>query len=156
MLAKTIFCLLGLVASVAGVFTLVKQYSLRKHCTAQVKGYVSFIPFKASSEKEAQVFEFMSKISKKITRVKSELTIRDAYSEVITYSIDGVEHVTPTGHVSEDTRKYSMGQSVVTVAYDPSDLNRFHILENRNDLYFGILTVILGPMFVGASFLIPK
>ena len=155
MITKTIFCLLGLIALAIGIFSLVKQYNLRKHCTAQVKGYVSFIPFEAPSETERQVVDFIGGMVKKATQGEGGFSTSEAYSEVITYSIDGVEHVTPTGHVSTDTRKYSAGQSVVTIAYDPSDLKRFHILENKNDLNFGIVATILGLLFVIIVPLIP-
>ena len=155
MMVKMVFGILGLIALVAGVSKLVQQYNLRRHCTAQVKGHVSFIPFEAPSEAGRKLVGFVSMLSKKATQGKSGFTTEDAYSEVITYSIDGVEHVTLTGHVSNDTRKYSAGQSVVTVAYDPSDLKRFHVLENKNDLNFGMITVILGPIFVTLAFIIP-
>ena len=155
MVIKTIFCLLGLIALATGIFTFVKHYNLRKHCTAQVKGYVSFVPFEARSEKEGQLLNFVGDISKKVARGKGGFATSEAYSEVITYSIHGVEHVTPTGHVSNDTRKYSAGQNVVTVVYDPSDLKRFYILENENDRNFAIIAVILGPLFVIVSLLIP-
>jgi len=155
MMVKMVFGILGLIALVAGVSKLAQQYNLRKHCTAQIKGYVSFIPFEAPSETGRQLANFINALSKKDTQGKSGFTTENAYSEVITYSIDGVEHVTLTGHVSNDTRKYSAGQSVVTVAYDPSDLKRFHVLENKNDLNFGMITVILGPIFVTLAFIIP-
>ena len=154
---KTFVCVMGLLFLVAGIAKLVQQYKRKKRCTAQVKGYISFVPFEAKSEKERKLFKFakvIGDISQKSARGKKGFSISEAYSEIITYSIDGVEHVTHTGHRSNNTNNYSVGQDVVTIAYDPSDLKRFYILENKKDLTFGIIAVIAGLICVMAP-LIP-
>ena len=145
---KIFCCLIGLIALVAGICKLVQQYKLKKRCSARVKGHISFVPFEAPSEAQKKLIDFVGDINNKITRGKKGVAASEVYSEVITYSIDDVQHVTSTGHISSDTRKFSLGQNVVTVVYDPSDPKRFHILENKKDLVFGIITVIVGPILI--------
>jgi len=109
---------MGLFFLVAGIAKLVQQYNWKKLCTAQVKGYISFDPFEAKSEKERKFIEFVEvigDISQKSAYGKKGFSISEAYSEIITYSIDGVEHVTHTGHRSNNTNNYSAGQDVVTI-----------------------------------------
>ena len=100
---KTFVCVMGLLFLVAGIAKLMQQYNRKKRCTAKAKGYVSFIPFEAPSETSKKLLEIMGDISKNATRGKKGFAISEAYSEVITYSIDGVEYVTHTGHRSNNT-----------------------------------------------------
>ena len=148
MLLTILFCSLGLAALVAGICTFVRQYTLKKRCTTQVRGTLRFIPFEDHSETGSRLRAFVLEASRKIMREEHGPATCEAYSEILTYSLDGTEYAMPIGHVTSDTRMHSLGQNVVTVACDPSDPTCYYVLENRNTLYFFISTLILGPIFM--------
>ena len=149
MKAKIIFCIFGLFAIIFGIYRLFHHFWLKKTCTVQVRGDVSFIPYKPGSEMKKQLLSFLRFIAK-ITGMEEEaakLGTIDAYYEVITYSVNDVERVVPTGHRDVENVRYSTGQNVVTVAYDPSNPDRYIVLEQEGTIALGVMCVVLGAVF---------
>ena len=88
----------------------------------------------------------MSKIFGK-EKDAANLDAIEIYYEVITCPVDGIERIVPTGHHSVDNFTYSMGQNVVTVAYDPSRPERYIVLEQEGSIAMGVLCVAPGAVF---------
>ena len=144
------FCIFGVLALVFGTFRLFHHFWLKKTCTIQVRGDVSFLPYKPDSEKKKlalNLLRFISKVAGQRSDVAQLGTIT-IYHEVIIYSVDGVERVVPTGHNSiGDDFRYSTGQNVVTVAYDPSNPERYIVLEQEGSISLGVTCIVLGAIF---------
>ena len=148
----------GVLVLVLGIFWLIHQYRLRKACTVQTRGDVSFIPYDPDSKeyknamKELKIIKPISKFigaGKDVEKIEElqKLGIPIMYYEVITFSVNGVEHVVKTGHRDKDNFKYSMGQNVVTVVYDPSNPDRYRVLEKKGEIIAAVFCVILGSIF---------
>ena len=156
---KKIFgCIFGVLFVVLGIYWLIHQYNLRKVCTVQARGDVSFIPYDPDSKdaknamKELKIIKSIAKfigVEKDVEKVeeRQKLGIPVMYYEVITFSVNGAEHVVKTGHRDKDNFKYSMGQNVVTVAYDPSNPDRYRVLEKEGEIILGVMCVALGSIF---------
>ena len=157
-MGKIFACIFGVLALVFGTFWLIHQYRLRKACTVQVRGDVRFIPYEPGSKYVEQAVK-VTKIMKPIGRIigfrKEVEKIEELeklgppvmYYEAITFSVNGVERVVKTGHSGSENFKYSMGQNVVTVAYDPSNPDRYRVLEKEGEIILGVMCVALGSIF---------
>ena len=159
---KIIGCIFGVLFVGLGIYWLIHRYNLRKACTVQVRGDVSFIPYDPDSKdaknamKELKIIKSIAKfigVEKDIEKVeeRQKLGIPIMYYEVITFSVKGVEHVVKTGHRDKDNFKYSMGQNVVTVLYDPSNPDRYRVLEKKGEIIAAVMFVILGSIFAIVS-----
>ena len=148
----------GALIMVLGICWLIHQYKLRKVCTVQARGDVSFIPYEPDSKegksamKELKIIKPIAKFmgaGKEIEKIEElqKLGKPIMYYEVITFSVNGVEHVVKTGHRDKDNFKYSMGQNVVTVVYDPSNPDRYRVLEKKGEILAAVMCVILGSIF---------
>ena len=146
----TLFCIFGVISLAFGVFHLFRQLWLRKACTAQTRGDVSFLPYESGAAIQAQLMKLASVLSV-ITGLESffaKLCTAAIHYEVITYSANGVEHVVPTGQYGvRDEFRYSMGQNIVTVAYDPANPARFIVLEKKGTIALGVMCVVIGAVF---------
>ena len=149
MKTKIFFCVFGVLSLVFGTFWLVHQYKLRKVCTVQVRGDVSFIPYEPGSQYVENTTKIMRFIAKIIGQGKNfeKHGMPEMYYEVITFSVNGVERVVKTGHSDDEKFRYSTGQNVVTVAYDPSNPDRYRVLEKEGDIALGVMCVVLGSIF---------
>ena len=135
---------------VFGTFLLFHHFWLKKVCTVQTRGDVSFFPYESGSKTKEQLIK-VGRFATKITGMKKEaakLDTMEFYYEVITCTVNGSKCVIPTGHQSTDNFSYSMGQNVVTVAYDPSNPKRYIVLEKEGTIGLGVMCIVLGAAFV--------
>ena len=152
---KVFLCILGVLFLGLGIYVLIHRFMLRKDCTVQARGVVSFIPYEPDSKKyirEMKFFKIVKPLAivlgqgKEVEKIeeREKLAQPVMYYEVITFPVNGVERVVKTGHDDDGTFKYSMGQNVVTVAYDPANPDRYRVLEKKGEILGGIVFVFLG------------
>jgi len=142
------FCLTGVLLMSLGMVRLVKRFLLKRACTVQVKARLSFLPCKPGSKEQKSL--------KLLAQLQPQTMPREAYYEVVTYQVLGVDRVVPTGHLSLDNFRYSTGQNMVTVAYDPFKPSRHSILEKQGSLVPAVIVVVVGAIFAAIPLILEQ
>jgi len=136
-----VLCLIGVVLLCLGMAGLGKQLWLKRACSVRAKARVSLHPCKPGSKEWKTIL---------LPRGTTE-----AYYEVLTYPVLGVDRVVPTGHLSANNFRYSTAKNLVTVAFDPSKPSRYIILEKEVSLVPSLVCLVTGAVLAALE-LIPQ
>ena len=133
MVAKLVFLGVGLLLVGIGVLLWKSKNKLKKKCTAQVSGVVSGVDHTTTFK----------------TGKQEGTSIKNKYRATFKYSVDGAEYVRESNNTT-GSPKFFEGQSV-TVFHDPSNPERYYVLEEGTQIMGPVLFIAFGIVFMLAA-----